>query len=159
MTGANGATPVLNSVTLAYLPQNSPPVLKSINVVSQAVTTQAPATASSSSGIFRHRDAIPAMPPRTPPALPRRPCSALTQQVTIAWQADDPDGDRLIYNVYFRGDDEMQWKVLKTATHETSLTFDADFWPTANITSAWSRPTAKRIRRPRRAKPFSIAPR
>ncbi len=51
---------------------------------------------------------------------------AYTQQVTISWQADDPDGDRLIYNVYFRGDDEMQWKVLKSATHDTSLTFDAD---------------------------------
>ena len=36
MTGAGGATPTLNSVTLAYLPQNSPPVLKSINVITQA---------------------------------------------------------------------------------------------------------------------------
>ena len=36
LTGANGATPILNSVTLAYLPQNSPPVVKSINVVTQS---------------------------------------------------------------------------------------------------------------------------
>ena len=42
MTGTDGATPMLNSVTLAYLPQNSPPVIKSINVITQAVpTTQA----------------------------------------------------------------------------------------------------------------------
>ena len=37
MTGTDGATPLLNSVTLAYLPQNSPPVVRSINVVTQAV--------------------------------------------------------------------------------------------------------------------------
>src|SRR3954453_10902280 len=36
LTGTNGATPILNSVTLAYLPQNSPPVVRSINVVTQS---------------------------------------------------------------------------------------------------------------------------
>ena len=54
--------------------------------------------------------------------LPR----ASTQQITLTWQADDPDGDRLVYTVYFRGEDETQWKLLKAATHDNSLTFDAD---------------------------------
>ena len=39
MAGRGGATPVLDSVTLAYLPQNSPPVVRSINVISQAALT------------------------------------------------------------------------------------------------------------------------
>ena len=43
-----------------------------------------------------------------------------------SWQADDPDGDRLVYTVYFRGEDETQWKLLKAGTHENSMTFDAD---------------------------------
>jgi hypothetical protein len=126
MTGANGATPVLNSVALAYLPQNSPPALKSINVVSQAVPTRTPAAATSSAAysvtVSDSGDSS-ANSTGTPTQTLQR---AYTQQVTIAWQADDPDGDRLIYNVYFRGADEMQWKVLKSATHDTSLTFDAD---------------------------------
>ena len=42
MTGAGGVTPTLNSVTLAYLPQNSPPVLKSINVITQAAAVTQP---------------------------------------------------------------------------------------------------------------------
>ena len=129
MTAANGATPVLNSVSLAYLPRNTPPTLKSINVVSQAVPTahgQSPAAASSSaaysvtvtdSGDSSSNSA------GTPTQTLQR---AYTQQITIAWQGDDPDGDRLVYNVYFRGADEMQWKVLKSATHDNSLTFDAD---------------------------------
>ncbi len=126
MTGAAGSTPVLNSVSLAYLPQNSPPALKSINVVSQAVPTHAPASASNSGAyavtVTDGGDAS-ANSTGTPTQTLQR---AYTQQITIAWQADDPDGDRLLYNVYFRGADEMQWKVLKSATHEPSLTFDAD---------------------------------
>ena len=38
---AAGATPVLDNVTVAYLPQNTPPVLKSINVITQAAPTVA----------------------------------------------------------------------------------------------------------------------
>ena len=54
--------------------------------------------------------------------LPR----AASQQITLTWQAEDPDGDRLIYSVYFRGEEESQWKLLKGNTHDNSLTFDAD---------------------------------
>jgi hypothetical protein len=126
MTGAGGATPILNSVSLAYLPQNLPPALKSINVVSQAVAQRAQGVASSSAAysvtVSDAGDAS-ANSTGTPTQTLQR---AYTQQITIAWQADDPDGDRLIYNVYFRGADEMQWKVLKAATHDASLTFDAD---------------------------------
>ena len=44
----------------------------------------------------------------------------------MVWQAEDPDGDRLVYSVYFRGEDETQWKLLKADMHENSITFDAD---------------------------------
>jgi hypothetical protein len=127
MTGASGDTPVLNSVSLAYLPQNSPPTLKSINVVSQAVALRGPAAASSSTAAYSvtvtdSGDAS-ANSTGTPTQTLQR---AFAQQITISWQADDPDGDRLVYNVYFRGADETQWKVLKSATHDTSLSFEAD---------------------------------
>ena len=39
--GAGGTTPVLDNVTVAYLPQNTPPVVKSINVMTQMVGTSA----------------------------------------------------------------------------------------------------------------------
>ena len=77
MTGTGGATPVLNSVTLAYLPQNSPPVVKSINVISQAAPTPQAAqavrrissaaysvTVSGDSGDASGRPLPPARPPR-----------------------------------------------------------------------------------------------
>jgi hypothetical protein len=54
--------------------------------------------------------------------LPR----AAAQQITLTWVAEDPDGDRLVYNVYFRGEDETQWKLLRSSTHDSNMTFDAD---------------------------------
>jgi hypothetical protein len=123
-------TPVLDNVTLAYLPQNSPPVVKSINVVTQSVATSQtgkPAATSPSAAysvtVSDTGDVTSSAPAGTPTqTLPR----AASQQITVAWQAEDPDGDRLVYNVYFRGDDETQWKLLRGNTHENSVTFDAD---------------------------------
>src|SRR5439155_415626 len=40
MAGTGGATPILNNVTLAYLPQNSPPVVRSVNVSTQSSAVQ-----------------------------------------------------------------------------------------------------------------------
>jgi hypothetical protein len=123
-------TPLLDSVTLAYLPQNSPPVVKSINVISQSVATSqaARAAASASSAAYSVTvsdtgDVNAAAPAGTPTqTLPR----AASQQITVSWQAEDPDGDRLVYNVYFRGEDETRWKLLRGDTHENSVTIDGD---------------------------------
>jgi hypothetical protein len=129
MAGAGGgATPSLTSVTIAYLPQNSPPVVKSINVVTQSVA--APQTTKSSSSassaytvtVTDTGDAGTTSAGTPTQTLPR----AATQQITITWQAEDPDGDRLVYNVYFRGEEESQWKLLKSNTHDNSITFDGD---------------------------------
>ncbi len=125
-----GTTPMLNSVTLAYLPQNSPPVVKSINVVTQAAaSTQGakPAAANPTAAytvtVTDTGDVTAAQSAGTPTqTLPR----ASAQQITVSWQAEDPDGDRLVFNVYFRGEDETRWMLLKGNTHDNSISFDAD---------------------------------
>jgi hypothetical protein len=130
MTGTGGATPLLNSVTLAYLPQNSPPVIRSINVITQSVpSAQAARTAATAPSaaysvtVTDSGDAAPSTSTGTPTQTLSR---ASTQQITLTWLAEDPDGDRLVYAVYFRGEDETQWKLLKSASHDNTLTFDAD---------------------------------
>ncbi len=128
--GPEATTPVLDGVTLAYLPQNSPPVVKSINVVTQSVAasqTARPAASSPSAAysvtVSDTGDVTGSAPAGTPTqTLPR----AASQQITVTWQAEDPDGDRLVYNIYFRGEDETQWKLLRGDTHDNSVTFDAD---------------------------------
>jgi hypothetical protein len=47
-------------------------------------------------------------------------------QTQIVWQADDPDSDKLVYSVYFRGDGEREWKLLRKNLFENTLTLDAD---------------------------------
>ena len=102
MSGAAGATPAINSVTLAYLPQNSPPAVRSINVVTQtaAVSQSAKPATASSSAAYSVTVTDSADSSSTPAAgtttqtLPR----AAQQQITVVWQADDPDGDRLVYS-------------------------------------------------------------
>jgi len=131
LAGSSGATPALNGVTLAYLPQNSPPVVRSISVSAQSSAapqgakpaSNAAAGAAYNVTVTDSGDASSAASTGTPAqTLPR----ASLQQISIAWQADDPDGDRLVYAVYFRGEDETQWKLLKAGLHENTLTFDAD---------------------------------
>ncbi len=130
--GAVPATPILNSVTLAYLPQNSPPVVRSINVSTQAVavTQSSKPAASASSAAYTvtvtdtgDASASAATSAGTPTeTLPR----SSQQQITVSWQADDPDGDKLVYNLYFRSEDESHWLPLRSGLHDNSLTFDAD---------------------------------
>ena len=130
-TSGAGATPLLNSITLAYLPQNSPPVVKSISVISQAnLTTTPSAKSSSTSSSAAYSVTVNGDTTDSSASSAGTPTQTLTraasQQITVSWQADDPDGDRLVYNLYFRAEDETQWMLLRAGTHDTSLTFDAD---------------------------------
>ena len=129
MAGSSGATPRLDSVTLAYLPQNSPPVIRAINVAIQAVAAaQAakPAAASSAAYSVTVTDAPDAAASSSSGTATQTLPRAYSQQITVSWQADDPDGDRLLYSLYFRGEDETQWLPLKLDTHDNSVTFDGD---------------------------------
>ena len=126
-----GPGPALDNVTLAYLPQNTPPVVRSVNVTTQTAAGGAgakPAAAASVSTPYSITvtdtgDASVATAAGTPTTVLAR---SVTPQIGITWQAEDPDGDRLVYAVYFRGEDEREWKLLKANLHEASLTFDGD---------------------------------
>ena len=129
--GANGNSPVVDSVNIAYLPQNTPPVVKSITVMTQAVATstsktaapQAPAQAAYSMTVTDTGDAPQASSAGTPAQTLNR---ATTQQLSVSWQAEDPDGDKLVFNVYFRGEGEREWKLLKANLQENIVVLDGD---------------------------------
>jgi len=103
--------------------------VRSINVVTQMAAAQG-AKAAGSSGSAAYCVTVTDSPDGgsaasaggSPQTLPR----AAQQQIVVAWQADDPDGDRLLYSVHFRGADETEWKLLKADLHDSTLTFDAD---------------------------------
>ena len=121
---------VLDAVTLAYIPQNTSPVVKSINVFSVATPVSAlkMAPQPSAAGAYTITvtdtgDAGASPSSGTPTQTLSR---AAAQQITITWQAEDPDGDRLIYALYFRGEGEREWKLLKAQLRENTYTIDGD---------------------------------
>jgi len=112
----------LDSVTIAYLPQNTPPVIRSVNVTAlpSGAKTAAASTGAAYSVTVTDTGETPAGTPSQ--TLGRAP----NGQIQISWQADDPDGDRLIYNLYFRGEGEREWKLLKANMSENSYLLDGD---------------------------------
>jgi hypothetical protein len=131
-TGARGNDPApgLDRVTVAYLPQNTPPIVRSVNVsaLGSAVagTTAASTAASSTAAAYSITVTDTVDTPAaagTPSLTIRRPVG---QQIQISWQAEDPDGDRLLYSLYFRGDDETRWKLLRADMAETTYGLEGD---------------------------------
>lgn len=131
-TGSGANSPLVSGVTLAYLPQNNPPVVRSINVTTQigvpATGTKPAAAAAASSSTYSITvtdtgEAGPATAAGTPTQTAAR---TLTQQILISWQAEDEDGDRLVYSLYFRGEDEQQWKLLRGNFADSSLLLEGD---------------------------------
>lgn len=122
-----GAT--VQNVSLAYLPQNNPPVVRSINVTTQAASGSSSAksgTNSASNSAF----SITVTDTGEVSSAAGTPTQALAHgsgsQIQVNWQADDPDGDRLVYSIYFRGEDETQWKLLRSNVSENTLLLDND---------------------------------
>lgn len=124
----DGPTAAIENVSLAYLPQNNPPVVRSINVTMQNSSQKAAgATASSSASAAYSITVTDTGETSTPAGTPTQTLSHSSgSQLQINWQADDPDGDKLLYSVYFRGEDETQWKLLRANIAENTLLLDGD---------------------------------
>jgi hypothetical protein len=118
----------VENVTIAYLPQNNPPVVRSINVSTQASAGGAAKTTASSSASAAY--SITVTDTGEASSAAGTPTQALSHgansQIQVTWQADDADGDRLSYTLYFRGEDEKEWKLLRANIAENSMLLDGD---------------------------------
>jgi hypothetical protein len=125
-----GAQAELRNVSVSFLPQNTPPVIRSISVtaVSAANALKASNTQAASSSAFSVTvtDTGEAPAASTSSSGGQTVSRLNSTQTQITWQADDPDGDKLVYAVYFRGEDEHDWKLIRSQIFENSLLLDAD---------------------------------
>jgi hypothetical protein len=128
----SGAGVALDNVTAAYLPQNNPPIVRSVTVLTavtqatasaKAGSTASAATAPYTVTVTDTGDATPVSSTGTPTQTLSR---AGQQQLMISWQADDPDGDKLVYEVDFRGEGQRDWILLKKDLHDTNYSIDGD---------------------------------
>lgn len=131
--GNSGRSPELHTMRLAYLPQNTPPAVKSLTVSSQiAAAPSKPAGTGSSSSSSTAAYSITVTDTgesgaSTLSGTPSQPVNrAATEEILITWHAEDDDGDQLVYSVEFRGQDEREWKQLKANLAETSHKVDAE---------------------------------
>jgi len=127
--GQAGRTPELDSVTIAYLPQNTPPSLKSISITAQATASIATAkpSAAAANTVYSVTVTDTGDAPSTSAGNPTQTVArGSNSQLVLTWQAEDTDGDRMTYNIYFRGEGEREWKMLKANHTELAHTIDGD---------------------------------
>lgn len=136
MAASGGASPVVNSVTVAYLPRNIRPRVTSITVHPPGTVFLRPY----SSGEFeiagfdagtsdgRNLTTIAAAAPtQAQPALGRRSVQKGLQ--TFVWKAEDANDDRLQYEVFYRREDATRWQPLRKGLWDPLLTWDTTFVP------------------------------
>lgn len=127
---SEGSTSAITAVDIPYLPQNSPPVIHSINVTSIIGTNTAKAAANVAPASSAY--SVTVTDTGQPPAATSNSSSSQTvsrlqtTQTQISWQADDPDSDKLVYSVYFRADDEKEWQLIRSRMFENTLLLDPD---------------------------------
>jgi hypothetical protein len=122
-----GAQPSqLTSVTVAYLPRNTRPVVSSLTVHPPGVVFQRPF--SSEDGAIAGLDDATADARRPPGDAPQPPSPGrrMFQKglQTFAWKADDADGDRLLYSIQYRREGETAWRELKTGLSDPLFVWD-----------------------------------
>jgi hypothetical protein len=135
LTGTRTESPVLTSVSVAYLQRNLRPVVRSITVHSPGIVFQKPfSTGEPDLAGFEDQ--------WTPD---RRLAQAAAQQgtgasqlgrrsyqkglETIQWKADDENDDELSYDVQYRREGETAWKTLRKGMTESILVWDTTTVP------------------------------
>ena len=138
LAAENASSPVLTSVTAAYLPRNLRPDVASITVHPAGTVFQRPFSGSeieiagfednTSDGRAPSQGQTgPAGASPPPPPLGRRIYQKGLQ--TIVWKAEDANGDRLQYDVSYRREGETEWKALRRSIWDPIFVWDTTSVP------------------------------
>ncbi|MGZ4833982.1 MAG: fibronectin type III domain-containing protein, partial [Terriglobales bacterium] len=116
----------INSVLVNYLPKNVAPVIEEVYVQSGARFQTIPKSTVESVTVGA----------TTPAQRFEAPTPAVRDRESIAvrWTAHDQNDDELVYSIYYRGDNETQWKLLKDNVGDKFYSFDASLLPDGGYT-------------------------
>jgi hypothetical protein len=126
----SGSAAQLNTVDVPFLPQNAAPTVRSITVTAVLGTNAQKTTAAASNPSAAYSITVTdtgEAPAASSATSASQSVSRLqTTQTQISWQADDPDGDKLAYSVYFRPEEATVWQLVRSRMFENTLLLDAD---------------------------------
>ena len=114
---AGNPPPQLESVLINYLPKNVAPEIDDVTVTPGMRYPQVP----------RQPNADPNTAVTPTPVKDR-------DAVSVRWNAQDANDDQLVYSIYYRGDGEARWLLLKDEITEKYYSFDAGLLPDGGYT-------------------------
>jgi hypothetical protein len=131
LAGKAGATPTVEAVAAAYQQRNLPPEVKSITVHPAGEAFQEPISVSGEPEILgldtdplSERAAARRPPAGSPPAITFSRKLYQRGLRTFSWQAEDPNGDPLLYDVEYRTVGDERWRPLRAALNEPVFAWD-----------------------------------
>src|ERR1700730_4901810 len=124
---AGNTRPLADSVTLNYLPKNVAPEIDDVTV--QMGTRYLPLPKSSTLSISPDMSGSSGSHFESPV-----PSSRDRDSIGVKWSAHDENDDQLVFSVYYRGDGEKKWLLLKDNLSEKAYSFDASLLPDGGYT-------------------------
>ena len=124
---AGSTRPQVDSITINYLPKNVAPEIEDVSV--QVGTRYQPLPRSSvlSSGTDLSGPTGAHFESPVPSSHDR-------DAIGVKWSAHDENDDQLVYSVYYRGDGESRWLLLKDNLTDKAYSFDASLLPDGGYT-------------------------
>ncbi|MGC1648797.1 MAG: hypothetical protein WA741_23510 [Candidatus Sulfotelmatobacter sp.] len=124
---ADSAKPTVDTVTLNYLPKNVAPEIEDVSV--QIGVRYQPLQKSSSLSLGTDLSGSSGGHFESPV-----PSTHDRDSIGAKWNAHDENDDQLVYSVYYRGDGESRWLLLKDNLTDKAYSFDASLLPDGGYT-------------------------
>ncbi len=153
LTGKGGASPLLDSVTTAYLQRNLRPQVQSVTIHPPGEIFQKPISVTGEIEILgldpgEGADIRPTgAPPKANPALAA--ITAYSRKLyqkgiqTFSWKADDANTDTLVYDVSYRLVNDTRFRPLRKSLTDAVLAWDTSTVPNGRYiikVAAWDTP-------------------
>ncbi len=112
--------PVIEHVILNYLPKNVAPEVEDVTVLVGSRVPSATHTGNTTPENAAYEPPVPTVPDK--------------HSIAVKWKARDANDDPLLYGVYYRGDGESQWKLLRDGIDDRYVNLESDLFPDGGYT-------------------------
>lgn len=119
--------PMMDSVRVNYLPKNVAPEVDDVSVQVGYRFQATPRTVAQAASSNEQASQQAAMMQNVTPQRDR-------DSIAVRWTAHDENDDQLSSSIFYRGDNETRWKLLKNDLADRFYTFDAGLLPDGEYT-------------------------